>query len=334
MLPLFLLMTIVPSSSHGQDEPPLAVLMSVHGSVSVVSASGVTRPAVFGMHLHPGDEVRTGRGSSAEVLFSSGNLVEIGSNSRTGVGRRPAASQGTSPGFESVRNFLRLKESRGTSTVGRLRSGEPRRELWLERPCQSRVDPDHLVFSWKTRQDPLEVKFTLYDDHGVLWETTVGGATELRYPEDAPRLRPGTAYSWTVETADPLVIPPLRSPVGFFEVLGTEEMERVNEELALPGEREESGAEETVAPGRPTDSKRSAPSGWHLYRASVYYDHGMLDRAIEETSIALREDPSNDDLRGILARLLGEAGRSMEAVNQYDRLLTPHQETTSPGDTR
>jgi hypothetical protein len=49
----------------------------------------------------------------------------------------------------------------------------------------------------------------------------------------------------------------------------------------------------------------------------------LLDRAIEETTAALESDPANDDLRSILARLLNEAGRSAEAVTEYDRLLAP-----------
>lgn len=299
-----LLLSLLASLAQAQEEAPLAVLMSVRGPVNVVSTDGSTRLASFGMHLHPGDEVQTGEDASAEILFSSGNLVEIGPQSQTSVGRQRPAGQESSKSFQSVQNFLKLRESRGTSSISALRSGGPREELWLRHPCQSRVSSRELVFSWKAKGAPPEVKFTLYGKDGAVFETTVKNSTEFHYPSKAPPLDPGITYSWTVETADPFVIPPLRSPAGFFEVLNEEENARVLTELSLIEGDE-------------------AASGRHLYRASVYYQHGMLDDAVDEASSALEEDPKNNDLRGILARLLSEAGRSSEAISEYDRILAP-----------
>jgi tetratricopeptide (TPR) repeat protein len=100
------------------------------------------------------------------------------------------------------------------------------------------------------------------------------------------------------------VIPPLRSQPGFFELLSEDEEKKLDAQLAA------------------VEAEMSTEAAF-LYRASIFYGYGMLDQAIEETSAALGDDLANDELRSILARLLNEAGRSAEAVDEYDRLLKP-----------
>jgi len=300
-----LVFLLSPADAGAQDGSPLAVLMSVQGTVTVQGADGSTRAAAFGMHLHPGDTVQTGDDAAAEILFSSGNLVQVGSNSRTGVGQPRTNTTPENEAFASVQGFLRLKDSRGTSSVGTLRSAGAHEALSLRHPCQSRVVADELSFSWQCEDPQSEWKLTVYGEDGVVYESLDFSGEEFRYPADAPALEAGISYSWTVETVDPLVIPPLRSPTGFFELLSDTEKKKLDEQLTAVEGPDQSGSS-------------------RLYRASVYYGYGMLDDAIRETSAALESDADNDELRSILARLLTEAGRSSEAVEEYDRLLAPN----------
>ena len=55
--------------------------------------------------------------------------------------------------------------------------------------------------------------------------------------------------------------------------------------------------------------------------ASVYFDHGLTEDAIDETSKALAVYPDNTELHAILARLYAQTGRSEEALMEYNRLL-------------
>jgi hypothetical protein len=301
LLCLAALVAVVPTSA--QDEPPLAVLMSLSGEVTVTAADGSTRPGAFGMHLQPGDAVDTGTGASAEILFSTGNWVQVGPNSRTAVGP-PRNAAPPSEDFASVQDFLRLKDSRGTSSMTGLRSGAGPDRLRLVEPCQSRVRADDLRFVWAGEEAAAPVKVVLYGEDQVVWETEVDGATEIAYPDGAPALDPQVSYSWSVESADPLVIPPLRSETGSFEVLPPAEAAGLEEELArLEGEGDSAGR--------------------HLVKASLLYRHGLLDDAVAETRAALDADPDNPQLRSLLARLLGEAGRNAEAAAEFDRALSP-----------
>jgi hypothetical protein len=126
----------------------------------------------------------------------------------------------------------------------------------------------------------------------------------LRYPADAEPLAAGVSYSWTLETTDPLRIPPLRTQAAFFEVLPPDEARQV--EAAV------------TAVDR---SSIPSESAYRLVLASIYFDHRLLGDAIGETVSALATDPANETLRAILARLYAETGRTEEAMSEYDTLL-------------
>ena len=292
------------------SETPAAVLLGCRGSVVVVRGGGDTVKGTFGMALVSGDEVRTGKDSQAEVHFDNGQWVQIGPNSSTQIhGAKGALSAtGSSMGeksFEVVQNFLKLKDSEGTSSLARLRSGEKHAALRAESPMQTKVRDRLPTFRWSVSDPSTELRLTLYSDKGIFWKHDVPkGTTSLAYPSDAPALEPGVTYSWVLETTDPLVFPPLRSEAAFFEVLSAEEKQGLDVSLA----KMEEGA-------KPSEST------YHVVCASLYFNHGLMEDAIAETTKALDVDPENSDLHAILARLYAETGRTQDALKEYNRLL-------------
>ena len=46
---------------------------------------------------------------------------------------------------------------------------------------------------------------------------------------------------------------------------------------------------------------------YHLMRASLFFDCGLIDDAIDETHAALVSDPENESLHAILDRLYAES---------------------------
>jgi hypothetical protein len=303
-------LVLVPALASALTEAPAAVLLGCRGNVSVVKAGGKTIPGSFGMSLEPGDEVRTGADSQAEVHFDSGQWVQIGPNSSTQVhgAKTAAAATGSSAGeksFEVVQNFLKLKNSEGTSSVARLRSGEKRGDLRAVSPMQSKIRGGSPDFVWSVTDPSAELRLTIYSDNGIHWQSNVPkGSTSVSYPSDAPALAAGVTYSWVLETTDPLVFPPLRSEAAFFEILSADEAKELESSLA----RIDQGA-------KPSEATH------HLFYASLYFDRGLMEDAIAETMKALEIDPQNSDLHAILARLYAETGRSEEAMKEYDRLL-------------
>lgn len=292
------------------SDAPAAVLLGCRGSITVVRKGGETVKGAFGMALASGDEVRTGKDSQAEVHFDNGQWIQIGANSSTQIhGTKGAVSvAGASMGeksFEVVQNFLKLKDSEGTSSLARLRSGEKRAAIRAESPMQTKVRDSRPAFHWSVSDPSAELRVTVYSDKGILWKHDLPkGTTSLEYPKDAPALAPGVTYSWVLETTDPLVFPPLRSEAAFFEILSGEESEGLDAELARVGE--------AVKPSEST---------YHVVRASLLFSHGLMEDAIAETTQALGTDPDNADLHAILARLYAESGRTQEAMDEYNRLL-------------
>jgi hypothetical protein len=290
---------------------PLAVLMSCQGDVSVVKSDGHTVKGAFGMPLEAGDEVRTGKGAEADILFQNGNYISIGASSNMKVRGSKAAREKAEPskpmgdnGFEVAQNFLKLKSSEGTSSIAGLRSGERGEELRAVSPRQTKVAGGHPVFTWNSGDPSTELELTLYDEDGVHWKHTVKGESKVAYPADAPGLVEGTTYSWTLETTDPLKIPPLRSKAAFFELIPVEE--RASLESSLD---------------RIEKDGSLSPVSRHIMRASVFFNHGLLSSAVAETESAVELAPEDVSLQSILARLYNEVGRTAEAAEIYNRIL-------------
>jgi hypothetical protein len=294
-----------PEVSRAEPGTPAAVLMTCAGGVSVTRAGGETVKASFGMQLQQGDKVATGADGSAEIMLQDGTWLQIGANSGMVIKTRPNAPAPTpekEKQFEVVQNFIKLKDSEGTSALTGLRGGDDD-ELVGVSPGRTRVRNDRPTFAWKIADPSTELQLTVYDGSGVHWQTDVKGTT-FAYPADAPALAPGTKYSWTVETTDPLVFPPLRSQAVYFEVISPEDAKMLDDALAA--------IEAEDKPGKST---------YHLMRASLFYDQGLIEEAINETLTALEADPENETLHAILAKLYTESGRNEEAIRAYEQIV-------------
>jgi tetratricopeptide (TPR) repeat protein len=277
--------------------------------VTIVRGGVETISGAFGLPLYAGDEVRTGEAAEAEIHFENGTWIQVGPKSTMQVksGRTEEGASRFNIGersFEVVRNFLKLKDTEGTTSLAPLRSLEKDVEIVAVSPCLTKVRTDRPLFRWKTSNTLQELKLTVYDEDGVHWHETLHGETSARYPDDAPPLEAGRTYSWTVETIDPLTFPPIRSKAAFFEILSSDD------------ERDLTGALDRIERER-----LPSKSTYHLMRASLFFTNGLMEEAIAETQRSIDVEPDNATLRSILARLYAESGRPEEALSAYDRLI-------------
>ncbi|MFQ5511715.1 MAG: hypothetical protein ACE5EO_07700 [Candidatus Krumholzibacteriia bacterium] len=297
----------LPTQVHA--DTPLAVLVSCLGDVTVVRSSGGAVRGIFGLPLSTGDEVRTGDASQAEILFHNDNLIQIGANSSTRVmgPKKIAPDAAATPvgekSFQIVQNFLKLKDSDGTSSLAQLRSADADADVRPLSPCQTRVQSDRPEFRWLASDPSDELQITVYSDEGVQWESDVTGKTEISYKDSAPALRAGITYWWTLKSTDPLRFPPVATNAVPFEVLAEADANALG--VALAG----------------IEKDQSRPSSYHFLRASVFFNYGLMEAAIQETIQALEVDAENPTLHSILAHLYQETGRNEEALGAYDRLL-------------
>jgi tetratricopeptide (TPR) repeat protein len=188
--------------------------------------------------------------------------------------------------------------------MARLRSADNQPELRAVSPRQT-VVRGLPTFAWELTDPATDLKLTVYNEEGVHWQHDVHGTTSMAYPDDAPALAPGTAYSWTLETTDPLKFPPLRSQAAFFEVLAAEDDKKLTAALDDCSQDNGDGTSESAK---------------HVVRASLFFEYNLLDDAIAETKQAIAVDPENPALHSILARLYAQTGRSAEALDEYNKL--------------
>lgn len=304
-----LLSVIVVLSSIVLAETPVAILLSCRGDVEVVKSDGKSADGTFGLPLFEGDEVKTGEESEAEIHFENGTWIVVGARSRLQVKAQPEAkrqesAKADSESFKSVQDFIKLKDYRGSSSIVGLRSGEKCRDLKGISPCDTKIRSKRPTFEWSCSDPSKSLHILLYNEEKIHWEQKVSGTTSVVYPEDAASLLVNTSYSWVIETADPLVFPPVRSQAAFFEIISNDEEQEL---LSAIQEIE--------------DEEIPSKLSYHLVRASLFFDFGLLGEAIDETKRALEGNPENSTLHSILARLYAEAGRTEEALGEYNRIL-------------
>jgi hypothetical protein len=294
---------MIPTPASAGTDAPAAVLTSCRGSVMVTRAGGKATVATFGLSLNDGDEVRTGANAEAEIMFAAGNWVSVGPNSNMKIKSRPGSSEpaADSGSFEVVSNFLKLKSSEGSGSISGLRSAEKASALVPVSPVQTKVRGANPTFTWKIDDPSLELRITVYNESGVHWQSDITDASSLAYPADAPALTPGVSYSWTLETTDPMVSPPLRTTAAFFEVIAPADVAALDKELAQ------------------IDAEKPGEVTYRLMRASLFFDRGLVEDAIDETETALASDPDNASLHAILGRLYAETGRTQEAMQEMQR---------------
>ena len=104
---LMLISLIMPAFASS----PLAILVSCKGDVTVYKTNGDQLKGAFGLHLYTGDEIRTGKDSSTEIFFNTGNWIGVGAKSSTKVGgaKRMAGAESNSENahiFKTVSNFI------------------------------------------------------------------------------------------------------------------------------------------------------------------------------------------------------------------------------------
>jgi hypothetical protein len=288
-------------------DTPFALVLNCHGDV-VVHRGGSPIKATFGFQLNEGDEIEAAAGASIEIAFDTGLVQLLEGPSKITV-RPPKTRQTEQPqlpdqGIQIVQNFIKLRDAEGASSVARLRSGNKATEIRAESPAHTAIRDGYPTFRWITTEPVMDLKLTLYNEEGILWETDVMDATSAAYPADAPSLIAGVSYSWSVETSDPLQFPPLRSAMAYFEVLPVDQAKALEASL-----------------NQLDPEAMTSASSYHLVRASLFYSYGLVADAIDETRQAVAVDEGNTTLQSILAHLYAQVGLTHEAIQEYDRLL-------------
>lgn len=281
---LVLLTLLLPLGALAQDAP-VAVLMARQGDVTVMRGSDAVAGA-FGMHLGLGDEIRTGSQSSADILFSTGQALQLGANGSLVVqGATDAPSAAGPMVVAQTDQLMMVGGASGTSVIGGVRSANDSAEIIAVSPRRAARSLARPVFRWAGGSGELEL--TVEHAGKVYWKGKVKDTNQLEYPADAPALSGGETYSWRVRSDDPLALGAAESQTAFFTTLnGTQEAEL---EATLTKVRSVKLADATRA----------------VMAAGVLYDHGLVDEAIQEIDVALAAGGETEGLTAVRENLRG-----------------------------
>lgn len=126
------------------------------------------------------------------------------------------------------------------------------------------------TFVWGDRGSETDFRLTVYDsDEKELFHTKVHGKS-FTYPANAPPLKPGESYSWTVRAASGL----MAEPAEAVELVVLSAAERKSTESALHG-----------AAGDSDDAR--------VRRAEVFVDARIWYDAVEAYSALIAKNPSD-----------------------------------------
>ena len=278
---LFVLILMIPFAAPAQDAP-LAVLMARQGEVTI-QRGGDALIGEFGMHLDLGDEVRTGDESKADILFATGQALQLGANGSLVV--QSSGEDSPSNVFASADRLLTLRDSRGTSAIGRVRSGGNSAEIIAVSPRRAARTNERPVFQWSGGEGELEL--TIEHAGEVHWKGAVSEDGEFEYPADAPAFAEGETYSWRVRTSDPLAMASAESQTAFFQTLTSSQEQELESALS------------------DLEAADVATSTRAVLMASVLFDHGLVEEAIETIDVAIEGSPDAEGLTAVRENLRG-----------------------------
>ena len=151
------------------------------------------------------------------------------------------------------------------------------------------------IFSWGNSPGAQKFTFRLYDsdDDEIYEQDIAGNLRSFAYPQDAPALKAGATYSWTVQAlATRLVEPPV--PVRIMLVSGAER-ESIEQEL---------------------ESSKGDALADCLKRVQILVDHRLWYDAVGEYSQLISKNHDNPELYKQRAQIYAQLPETQELANQ------------------
>lgn len=293
-------------SSAAAFAADVALVTAVKGDVKMQPAGKPAwRKAAPMQGLAAGSKLRVGAGGQATVvLFGNGARCMLLPGSTVAVAAGSCQSlSGPAPKALAALAVRQQKILQGSLLAG-LRTGAvttrggSKQALVLQSLVDTAVMDDHPVFKWQAVPGATSYKLKLKDeDDQIIWQPEVN-TNSVTYAADAPALKPGVDYTWTVtSTVGDVRWAPEKD--GIFRVLAADKRQAVKDELAgLDGMDDEDMA--------------------NLLRAEVYYRNGLTDDALPLYQALLAKSPDSTSVRTALAQILADQGRTRESQQLLD----------------
>jgi len=181
----FLLSGVLKAQVNSNEAVNLVVQLEGRGSVKRQGWTG-SAPLVFGTALRAGDLIDLGQSSHAKVVCSDLTLHDVPG----GIGGVPCSP---SRGVLRRENGSLINATRGWPSDGLMPV--------VVSPRKTKLLSSHPTLRWTPVTGATTYRVTVRSQN-LYWQTIVSKATQVVYPDAAPRLEPGVDYKLIVEAND------------------------------------------------------------------------------------------------------------------------------------
>ncbi len=298
--------------AQSEDKKCLAVITDLSGDVEVTKANNDKINGDWGLQLFNGDRIKTARASSVALIFSNGNLVNLGANSSIEISGGNESAEEQFEGSRTVNqamigNFAALagnrEKDREVGVLAGLRSDGSAPPIELVSPCNTSIITDKPSFEWESNMPVDEFELKLFNKNGLVWSKKVTG-NKIDYPEDAEGLKYGDTYFWRVEGE--AMLESYKSMNYEFSLLSVEQME----ELA--------SQEESI---RELLNNNVNSSSYHSLLGAYYFNTGLFEKAITEFNIVSEKNPESAIIHEILGQIYTYTGKKDRAIQELKKAL-------------
>jgi len=309
---ILFILTSIQLFPQNEKEKCIAVITDLKGDVEVIKANSDKIKADWGLQLYNGDRIKTSRASSVSLIFSNGNLVNLGANSSIEIsgGNESSEEQFERSGNVNqamIGNFAALARNRGqdreVGVLAGLRSDGNVPPIELISPCNTSIMTDKPSFEWKSNIPVDEFEVKIFNKNGLVWSKKTTG-NKIDYPEDAEKLKFGDTYFWRVEGE--AMLESYKSMNYEFSLLSLEQIE----ELA--------SQEESI---RELLNDNVNSSSYHSLLGAYYFNMGLFEKAIKEFNIVSEKNPESAIIHEILGQIYTYTGNKDQAIHELKKAL-------------
>lgn len=283
-----IVLTVIPAGLRAQSQDTVAVITELklnRGDVQIrlPGKGNPERPAVL-QSLASGTQVVVSKDASAVVLFTDGSrtVTVDEKNSPFEIKAAQAKSGQGKTALGQVAAFLVGKKQPPTYVALATRGSKKPPTLLSPRNTKVMTEAPNLQWMGMDQQSGT---VRVYGPEGLIWSAENLALTQIKYPLNATRLKPGVEYSWSLEKK------------GFptekvnFKVLSAEEAKSVQERLA--------SLQQTAG---------ASPTTVAILKASLLVANELYHEAREILVDATKSDPDEPTLHFLLGEIYDKTG--------------------------
>lgn len=302
-----------------QETKCLAVITEIKGEALYRKANmDEFVKASWGTRLFQGDEIKASDKSEVNLLFSNGNIINLGPNSMIRISDKESAATEHKDNVKNISSAamfdlsafaIKYEDKNDVGALAGLRSVAVDKTIDLIAPNNTLIKTNRPSFSWTAKKSYDNYVVNLYNSKGLVWTIKVTGDT-LKYPENEKDLEFGTPYFWNVEGE--YLINTDRSGNKSFSVLSLEKSKEVEQN------------ENAIKDKFKNDPESSS---LHSVLGAYYINNGLLQDAINEMQIVAEINSDAPMPHEILGSLYSEVGDKDRAINELQRALVLSKKT-------